>query len=72
MKIIKRLRSLGQSVLEYVLLVILIIFVFVAMKVYMVRGVQDKYRQSADVFGQGEQYERGVTEVNENIPSFQE
>lgn len=29
----------------------------------MVRAVQEKYRQSADVFGEGEQYAKGVTQV---------
>lgn len=33
------------------------------MKVFMTRAIQEKFRQSADVFGQGEQYARGLTTV---------
>lgn len=33
------------------------------MRVFIIRAVQEKYRQSADVFGQGEQYAKGVTVV---------
>ncbi len=39
----------------------------IAMRVFMVRAVQEKYRQSADVFGQGEQYEPGVTQVTDSL-----
>ena len=38
----------------------------IAMRVFMLRAVQEKYRQSADVFGQGEQYAPGKTQVTES------
>lgn len=57
----------AQTILGYALLIILVAFVFIAMQIYMTRGIQDKYRQSADVFGQGEQYAPGVTIVSENL-----
>jgi hypothetical protein len=34
-----------------------------AMRVYFTQAVQEKYRQTGDVFGEGEQYARGVTTV---------
>jgi len=34
-----------------------------AMRWYILGSIQEKYRQSADVFGEGEQYEEGVTRV---------
>jgi hypothetical protein len=39
------------------------------MRIFMTRVVQEKFRQSADVFGRGEQYERGVTLVT-NVTSL--
>lgn len=53
----------AQSFVEYAVLIALIAAVIVGMKVFMVRAVQEKFRQSADIFGQGEQYEKGLTQV---------
>jgi hypothetical protein len=53
----------AQSTLEYLVLVALLVGALWAMRVCLVRAVQGKYRQGADVFGQGAQYERGVTQV---------
>ena len=53
----------GQSVLAYILVLILVAVVLIVMRTYFLRAVQDKYRQSADVFGQGEQYAPGKTNV---------
>jgi len=52
----------AQSVLEYTILIVIVVAALLAMRIYMLRAVQEKYRQSGDVFGEGEQYERGVTE----------
>lgn len=49
--------------MQYTILIILVVAAFMAMRNYMVGALQDKYRQSADVFGEGEQYEEGVTNV---------
>lgn len=38
-----------------------------AIRVYFLRAVQEKYRQSADVFSDGAQYEKGVTQVTETV-----
>jgi hypothetical protein len=57
----KRKSDKAQSFIEYAILIILVIGVLLAMRTYMTRAVQEKYRQSGDVFGAGEQYEKGVT-----------
>jgi hypothetical protein len=51
----------GQSLLAYVVLTAVIVAALVAMRVYFVRSIQEKYRQVGDVFGQGDQYGPGVT-----------
>ncbi|MBP7215888.1 MAG: hypothetical protein KBA46_01240 [Candidatus Omnitrophica bacterium] len=53
----------AQSFLQYGLLIIFLVASFLAIRTYMTRGIQDRYRQAADVFGQGEQYAPGVTRV---------
>ena len=52
----------GQSLLMYCALIAVVVAVLLAMAPYFKRVVQERYRQSADVFGAGEQYEKGVTE----------
>jgi DNA anti-recombination protein RmuC len=63
-------KSKAQSFLEYTVLLAVLVAAFLAMRVYFVRSVQEKYRQSADVFGEGEQYARGVTQVTETASSL--
>ncbi|MBM3245386.1 MAG: hypothetical protein FJZ15_06310 [Candidatus Omnitrophica bacterium] len=58
-----RTDKIGQSTTEYVFLIVILAVALVAMRVYFVRAVQEKYRQGADVFGEGEQYATGVTGV---------
>lgn len=57
----QRKNKQAQSVLEYAVLIIIVVAALLAMRIYMLRAVQEKYRQSADVFGEGEQYESEVT-----------
>lgn len=38
----------------------------IAMRIYTVRGFQEKYRQSADVFGQGEQFAKSTIQTYSN------
>lgn len=59
-------KSRSQSFAEYVILIALVVAVIIGMRIFMVRAVQEKFRQSADVFGQGEQYEKGVTNIIKN------
>ena len=51
----------AQSVLEYSLLFMALVAALLAMVVYLRFSFQGRLRQSADVFGKGEQYEPGVT-----------
>jgi len=57
----KRNNRQGQTVLQYAVLIILVAAAFMAMRSYLLGALQEKYRQSADVFGEGEQYQEGVT-----------
>jgi uncharacterized protein (UPF0333 family) len=52
-------RKKGQSTLEYVILIGLVIAALIAMGIYMKRGVQGKLRESTDQIG--EQFDRGNT-----------
>lgn len=53
----------AQSFTAYAVIIAILVAVLLAMQIFMVRTFQAKFRQSADAFGQGEQYERGVTQV---------
>lgn len=46
----------GQSILEYVVVVIIIIAVFLSIGVYYKRSLQGKYRQAGDVLGGGSHF----------------
>lgn len=64
-------KNKAQSFLEYSVVIIVVAAALIAMRIYFVRAVQEKYRQSADVFGEGEQYAQGITqstEINSNDP----
>ncbi len=56
-----RKHSKSQSVLAYTALIGLVTAALVILSVYLRRSIQGRYRQSADVFGQGAQYEPGST-----------
>lgn len=50
-----RLLKKGQSAVEYTLLIIIIIAVFVATSLYIKRGIQGRWREAVDSIG--EQYD---------------
>lgn len=52
--------------MEYAVLISVLVAGLIAMRVYMLRAVQEKYRQSADVFGGGQQYAKLTTEVEDS------
>ncbi|MDD5560979.1 MAG: hypothetical protein PHT50_02470 [Candidatus Omnitrophica bacterium] len=56
----------SQVFTEYVILIAIVAAVLIGMRIYIVRAMQQKFRESADVFGEGEQYAKGVTEVSYN------
>lgn len=55
----------GQSFIEYAVLIGIVVGALIAMRIYMARSMQEKIRQTANVFGSGEQYEKGVTQVTD-------
>lgn len=55
----------ASAILEYGLLITIIIAALIAMQVYVKRAISGKYKEAADIFGFGRQYEPGVTETNE-------
>lgn len=56
-----RRKSKAQSFIGYAILIAVVVAALLAMRVYLVRIMQEKFRQAADTFGQGEQYEKGRT-----------
>jgi len=59
-------RDKGQALFMYAALIAVMAAALLAMAPCIKRAVQERYRQTADVFGGGEQYERGVTAVIED------
>lgn len=49
----------AQTMFSYAMLVVVIVAALVGMRAFMLRSLQAKYRETADVFGQGEQYQLG-------------
>jgi chromosome segregation ATPase len=62
----KKQGNRAQVFTEYVILVAIVAAVLVGIRIYMERAVQQKFRESADVFGEGEQYAKGVTRATYN------
>jgi len=60
----KELKNKSQAILGYAFLIAVVATAIIAMSVYLKRRIQGSYKKSADVFGQGEQYEPfgGTTE----------
>ncbi|MFA5311075.1 MAG: hypothetical protein WC355_02045 [Candidatus Omnitrophota bacterium] len=52
----KIIKNRAQAILEYAVVVITVIAVFIAIGAYYKRSLQGRYRQAADVLGAGEQY----------------
>lgn len=57
-------KNKGFSILEYVMLTIIVMAALLAMQVYLRRAVMARYREAADTFGFGRQFEPGVTSIN--------
>ena len=55
-------RRKGQSVVEFTILLIIVIGVFIAMQFYVKRGLQGRWKSSLDDFG--EQYDPHLTNAN--------
>lgn len=60
-----RLKSIGQSVTEYAVLLAIVAASLIAMQVYLKRGIQGRIRDMADqITPLSEHYEAGRTEAN--------
>ncbi|MFA5145732.1 MAG: hypothetical protein WC723_07055 [Candidatus Omnitrophota bacterium] len=57
----KKRGNRSQVFAEYVILIAIVAAVLIGMRIYTERALQQKFRESADVFGEGEQYAKGVT-----------
>ncbi len=55
-------RKRGQSVMEFTILLIIVIGVFIAMQFYVKRGLQGRWKASLDDFG--DQYDPYLTNAN--------
>src|SRR3989338_6170698 len=64
----KKKSNFAQTLLEYSILISVAAAALIGMRVYLTRAVQEKYRQAAEVYGQGEQYAKGITK-NSNLDS---
>jgi len=54
----------GQGMLDYVILLTIVIAILLIMGYYIRNSLSGKIREGADVFGKGEVYMPGHTEVN--------
>jgi len=57
----RRISKKAQSLVAYAVLLAVVIGALLTMRVFLNRIAQEKYRQSLDVWGEGQQYERGAT-----------
>lgn len=60
------LNKRSQSILEYSVLIIIAVAAFFVSQPYIQRAVQEKYRQGADVMGEGNQYAKGITRAQDS------
>lgn len=58
---LKHNKKKGQSLLEYTILIIFILIVFLAFQKYIVRGLSGRWKSSADALGYGRQYDPNKT-----------
>lgn len=52
--------------IEWLVLIVLIVLALLAMQLYLKRSVNGRFKSAGDSFGQGRQYEPGVTIVTWN------
>ena len=55
-------RRKGQSIIEFTVLMVIVIGVFIAMQFYVKRGLQGRWKSSLDDFG--DQYDPRLTNAN--------
>jgi len=57
-------KNKGSLSIEYALLIAVVIAALVGMSVYFIKALSGRWRQAADTFGSGRQYEPGKTEIS--------
>ena len=57
------MKKKGQGILDYVVLLIVVITALLVVSYYIRNVICGKFRDGADVFGQGETYQPGSTTV---------
>lgn len=55
--------SRGFLAIEYAFLIAIVVASLIGMSIYLKRSIIGKWREAADTFGFGRQYEPGVTKV---------
>lgn len=55
--------SNGFLTLEYVILIFIVVVAILAMRRYLTNALSGKWKESADVFGSGRQYQPAVTKL---------
>lgn len=55
----------GAFSIEYAVLIAIVIAALLGMQIFIKRSIMGRWRQAADTFGAGKQYEPGVTVVVE-------
>jgi len=63
-KMIQDASKKAAFTVEYVILIAVIVAALLAMQFYLRRAVCGRIRSAGDTFGQGRQYEPGVTSIN--------
>lgn len=58
------MRNKGNLILEYALLIAIVVAALVSMQLYVKRALCGRWRQTAEVFSAGRQYEPNVTQIN--------
>jgi uncharacterized protein (UPF0333 family) len=62
--IMKKTSKKGQAVLEFTIVLVIVIGAFIAMQLYMKRGIQGRWKSTIDDFG--EQYDPRLTNSDIN------
>ena len=58
------MRNRAQSLLEYIVVLIVVVSALIVIGVYYKRAVQGRYRLGADVLGGGDQYDPAKTRAS--------
>lgn len=54
----KKKANLAQSIIEYCVIIGVVVAFLLGTRIFIIRVLQEKFRQSADVYGKGEQYQK--------------